>query len=268
MSWVLWSDVVEAAVVVIPEEAEVILRMMQTNEVHPKVHLITYASPVTRKMMSFNSLAFLAFPSMSPDWKPPQWLKTGLGLLAGRIHFEWEEYESLSELLGVQDSSISNMDGVEETDPEVSDGGEGEETGMVKTFCPRPLVFLQEWLALRRQGQDFSHTPMGFIVQDKPLHAEHPLFNEFVAVANGNGASVSAGGGLVGMMNGGDIGDGHDDDFDGVDDMGANVGDDDDEEDYEEDDDEDESEEESEEVSVSKDDMDSSFEGETSSGSS
>ncbi|KAK0642864.1 hypothetical protein B0T16DRAFT_354150 [Cercophora newfieldiana] len=234
VSWVLWSEVVEAAVVVIPEEAEAILRMMQTNDIHPKVHLITYASPVTRKMLCFNSLTFLTFPPMPPNWKAPQWLKTGLGLLAGRIHFEWEEYESLSELLGVQESSISisisNMDGIEDVDTEVSDGEENKEMTVARTFCPRPLVFLQEWLALRRQGQDFSHTPMGFMVQDKPLHANHPLFNEATASTGTNG-TAALGGGSVGLVNGSKAEDCSDDDFfDGVDDMGANVGDDDNEE--------------------------------------
>jgi hypothetical protein len=226
---------VEVAVVLIPEEAEVILRMMYAKETHPQVHLITYASPVTRRMLPFNNLTFYAAPAMSPHWKAPQWLKTGLGLLAGRLHFEWQEYESLSELLGVRSSDAVTMDGADDDDAETSDGGKNEGIQVVKTFSPRPLLFLQEWLSLRRQGQDFAHTPMGFLVQDKPLHATHPLFNEAANAAevSANGASVGSEGkfGVVTAARGDQAADGIEVDFfDGVDDMGANIGDDDDEE--------------------------------------
>ena len=47
-----------------------------------------------------------------------------------------------------------------------------------KVFAKRPLMFLQEWLALRRKGQDFSHTPMGHLCQGKPLLESHPFFTK------------------------------------------------------------------------------------------
>ena len=228
MSWILWSELVEVAVVVIPEEAEMILRMMRAHETHPDIHLITYASPVTRKMREFNRLEFFSTPQLPRNWKAPQWLKIGLGLLAGRLHFEWEEYEALCEAFAVHENSIPMMDGAEDNDePDVEDQGENAETRMAKGFSTRPLLFLQEWLALRRQGQDFSHTPMGFLTQDKPLHAEHPLFSEAKAVPLVGGANGSlAGPGLRNGINGDEAGGGNGMDFfDGVDDMGANVGD-------------------------------------------
>jgi hypothetical protein len=43
-------------------------------------------------------------------------------------------------------------------------------------FTRKPLTFLQEWLALRRKGQDFSHSPMGFICQGQRLLENHPFF--------------------------------------------------------------------------------------------
>ena len=43
-------------------------------------------------------------------------------------------------------------------------------------FCAKPLVFLQEWLAIRRKGQDFAHTPMGYVCQGKRLDPSHPFF--------------------------------------------------------------------------------------------
>ena len=41
-----------------------------------------------------------------------------------------------------------------------------------------PLAFLHDWLAIRRKGQEFLHTPMGFVCQDKPLTANHPFFHQ------------------------------------------------------------------------------------------
>ena len=46
----------------------------------------------------------------------------------------------------------------------------------VRSFTAKPLTFLQEWLAVRRKGQDFAHTPMGHVCQGKPLAASHPFF--------------------------------------------------------------------------------------------
>jgi hypothetical protein len=45
-----------------------------------------------------------------------------------------------------------------------------------KAFTRKPLTFLQEWLTVRRKGQDFAHTPMGFICQGKQLLESHPFF--------------------------------------------------------------------------------------------
>ena len=44
------------------------------------------------------------------------------------------------------------------------------------TFSEKPLEFLHEWLAVRRKGQDFTDTPMGFICQGKLLTSSHPFF--------------------------------------------------------------------------------------------
>lgn len=41
-----------------------------------------------------------------------------------------------------------------------------------------PLTFLQDWLALRRGGQDFMHAPMGHTTQGNSLQAEHPFFRK------------------------------------------------------------------------------------------
>ena len=35
-----------------------------------------------------------------------------------------------------------------------------------KAFSREPLTFLQEWLAVRRKGQDFAHTPRGLSAKE------------------------------------------------------------------------------------------------------
>jgi hypothetical protein len=52
--------------VIIPEEAEILLPIIANNEDAP-THLITYAAPVTRKMLHFGNLDFYAVPSLSQD---------------------------------------------------------------------------------------------------------------------------------------------------------------------------------------------------------
>src|SRR3954471_2268109 len=53
-------------------------------------------------------------------------------------------------------------------------------TGLrAQSFTTKPLTFLQEWLAVRRKGQDFVHTPMGQVCQGKPLLENHPFFLKY-----------------------------------------------------------------------------------------
>lgn len=247
VSWVLWSEVTEAAVVLIPEEAEIIIRMIRAKETAGQVHLITYASPVTRKMLSFNNLTFFSLPSLPPGWEAPWWLKTELGILAGRLYFEWDEYEGLCEFLNVNDQVMADNGDEEDAGVEdeiapfdgQSDNATSPNKKMFaekKLFSPRPLTFLQEWLGVRRQGQDFVHTPMGFVTQGKPLAANHPFFGIRSAKVSGPtdeghvARIVSSSGPHAGEDQ---ISDVEGDVFNGIDDMGANVGDDDDDEDGE-----------------------------------
>ena len=257
VSWVLWSGLLETAIVLIPEEAEQVIRMMYAKNTHSTVHLITYASPVTKRMMAFNNLAFFSMPPLPEGWAAPQWLKTELGLLAGRLYFEWDEYEALCAFLGVEDdknagSVLTDGDGEEEEDSIVAseddvekEDGDDEAAGktiapakksqtVTTSFSPRPLTFLQAWLAIRRHGQDFVHTPMGFLTQGKALQGSHPFFGGSIAttartvVGAGLGGTTVNGLGSGGGSRWGGDDNGHVDEgavFDGVDDMGANVGD-------------------------------------------
>ncbi|KAK3313080.1 hypothetical protein B0H66DRAFT_578262 [Apodospora peruviana] len=253
VNWIIWSGIMEAAVVVIPEEAEIIIRMACAGQIHRQVYLITYASPVTRKMLPFNSLSFFSMPQLPFGWVAPAWLKIELGILAGRLYFEWDEYETLCKFLGVDDKTSLAVIEHEEDDDNDEDNpvqpSDEEETverpsttpqkrrTVVNSFSPRPLTFLQEWLAVRRHGQDFAQTPMGFLTQGKPLQASHPFFSKAMASVAGQAATGSDGpvARIVGKPgHEGDAGDVEGDVFDGVDDMGANCGHEDDGEEHKE----------------------------------
>jgi hypothetical protein len=185
VNWVLWSTVSETALIIIPEEAEHLLQLVKESASTP-THVLTYAAPVTRKMLHFNYLQYYAVPSLPYDWEAPLWLRTELGIYSGRLYFEYPEYNSILEFLSVREATgrigedeVNNValqiDRVEE---EVGMPRVELDVGQKANAISRePLTFLQEWLAIRRKGQDFAHTPMGFICQGKRLLESHPFFS-------------------------------------------------------------------------------------------
>ncbi|KAH7403218.1 hypothetical protein BKA64DRAFT_443813 [Cadophora sp. MPI-SDFR-AT-0126] len=166
VNWVLWSSSAECAILVNPEEAEELLLLIKTVPA-PAAHILTYAAPVNRKMSHFNSFSFYAVPSLPLEWEAPSWLSIEVGLFAGRLYFAYHEYAAVLAFLGVREKGRR----IEEASSD-DDGTE------VKTFAKRPLAFLQDWLALKRRGQDFSETPMGYVAQGKPLLKSHHFFRE------------------------------------------------------------------------------------------
>jgi hypothetical protein len=173
---------------VIPEEAEYLIPLLYRAKEHV-THLLTYAAPVTRKMLHFNGLKYYAIPSLPPEWRAPTWLTIELGIFAGRLYFEYEEYSDLREYLGFREAPKFTKATREVVVPAEFNRSEGivynaiEELGKdiaeprAQSFTANPLTFLQEWLAVRRKGQDFVHTPMGYVCQGKPLAASHPFFS-------------------------------------------------------------------------------------------
>lgn len=115
-------------------------------------------------MLQFNSLRYFSVPPLPDAWKAPTWLTIELGILAGRLYFNFEEYEDLCSFLGVRNRKTGC--GTADSD---------------QTFTAKPLSFLQQWLSVRRRGQDFTHTPVGYICQGKTLSAEHPFFRSDAA---------------------------------------------------------------------------------------
>src|SRR5436190_13431489 len=91
VNWILWAATTQTALVIIPEEAELLIPLVRdANAV--LTHLLTYAGPVTRKMLHFNGLGYYAVPALPARWKPPTWLTIELGIFAGRLYFQFEEY--------------------------------------------------------------------------------------------------------------------------------------------------------------------------------
>lgn len=178
----------DTALVVIPEEAELLYPLI-CDAKEPVTHLLTYAAPVTRKMLHFNNLGYYAVPPLPAGWKPPMWLTIELGIFAGRLYFEFEEYGELCKYLGFHgDGNFfpeASEDAARSTEPLAIDAAThnpadsaemATSAQQAQSFTEKPLTFLQEYLAVRRKGQDFSHTPMGYVCQGKMLTASHPFF--------------------------------------------------------------------------------------------
>lgn len=187
---------------VTPEEAELlipILRETQRSRRGCISHLMTYAAPVTRRMMHFNQLKYFAMPPLPEDWNPSEWLTTELGYFAGRLYFDWSEYGSICRFLGIDVSAP----GVDELDSSEVDTAEPQSTSAKdqsteafsapsdssdaaakkcqlssyqSKLTSKPYTFTQEYLAVRRRGQDFTHTPMGFLCSGKLLNQSSPFF--------------------------------------------------------------------------------------------
>ncbi|KAK6347384.1 hypothetical protein TWF718_005223 [Orbilia javanica] len=161
VNWILISTTTSISIIITPEEAEYLIPHLNNKSRDSPVHLVTYAAPITRKMVQFDSLKFLAIPPLPKTWSPPASLSVELGIIAGRLYFTFEHSSDLKDYL-----DLTN-DGLEES----------EMAGAV-VFTGKPLSFLQEWLNLRRKGQDFLHTPMGYLCQSRALLKSHPFFRD------------------------------------------------------------------------------------------
>ena len=178
--WVLWSTVNEAALMISPYEAELLLPIVR-DATNPKTHLLIYAAPVSRKMLKFDGLSYFAIPKMPPNWTAPQWLRRDVGIFAGRLYFPFEDYHDMCEYLGLTPAfdklplqTENNSKGAEPV------SGKELEIRPVKngSLTKAPQQFLQQWLTTRRRGQDITQTPMGYVVQNKRLDETHIFFQE------------------------------------------------------------------------------------------
>lgn len=166
VSWILWSELTKTALIIIPEEAELLIPQMRTIK-NPHTYLLTYAAPVVRTMTHFDKLTYYTIPKVPVGWSSPTWLRIELGIFAGRLYFDFEDYAPLCDYLGLEisDGSVDLDQGAKANDLQGN------------RFADKPADFLREWLAARRKGQDFTHTPMGYLCNGRQLTADHPFFN-------------------------------------------------------------------------------------------
>ena len=166
----------------------------------PIVHLLTYAAPVTQKMLQFNDLDYYTIPRLPEGWVAPMWLKVQIGIFAGRLYFPFHELEHIRKFLGLEDfqsipppsaaakssaealshSSASLEDKPKNVEHEKSDLEEAmrvkKNIVAAQIRSTKMLTFLHAWLGTRGKGQDFTHTPMGYVCARKLLTEDHPFF--------------------------------------------------------------------------------------------
>ncbi|TLD22632.1 hypothetical protein E2P81_ATG07825 [Venturia nashicola] len=216
VQFLLYSTLSETALLVCPEEAERLIHICRRME-DPRVHLVNYVPPVTKRMLAnFGNLDFHSTPPIPAGFKAPTWLTVQLGLIAGRLYFEWHEYQELRHFLGLTDDdlidgidsteidddssseeglAVTEDDEVEEGDAELSEptkkverssgkrivsDGSRSSTGKEKIykFTAKPRAFLLEWTAMRRKQQDIAHSPVGFVAHGKALEETHSFFTK------------------------------------------------------------------------------------------
>ena len=73
--WILWSPTIDTALILSDFEADAIIPLIRDKKV-PSTHLITYAAPVTRAMLVFDTLTLYTVPRLPTNWRAPTWLGT------------------------------------------------------------------------------------------------------------------------------------------------------------------------------------------------
>ena len=183
--WILWSGISETALILSDYEADAVLRLMDQV---PKagIHVIAYAAPVNRAMIVFDTLTFYSYPRLPDHWHAPTWLVRDLGIYAGRLYFDLDSqcgavYEFLGLALPTTATAALKIKSTD-ADPIFDMASEEvkQDEPKLEPFCSNPLLFIQEWLAIRRKGQDFSQTMMGEICRGRKLERE---INEEVEVS-------------------------------------------------------------------------------------
>lgn len=169
----------------IPEEAELLIPMIRAQE-KPKVHIMTYAAPVTKNMLHFNGLLYYVIPPLPLNYAVPDWLSVKLGLFAGRLYMSFAECAAVKKHLRLADNS--NAENLQSSSEHV------------EVSTTNPVNFFLDWLTIRRKGQDIMHTPMGYIFQGRLLHQGHPFFATRNADADGVVTSTAGGQKTVGSL--------------------------------------------------------------------
>ncbi|PNP83727.1 hypothetical protein FNYG_02944 [Fusarium nygamai] len=170
VEWVLWRPDIETALIVIPEEAELLLPILR--RIHaPTTFLLTYASPFTKSLLEVGYLAYYPVPTPKKELVIPSWLSIEIGIMAGRLYLPYDQYKQLSSCLEVD----------EKADPlRIIHDFHCSRKHILPNFGvlhPQSLSrFLTAWIQHRSQSSDIMHTPMGYLIENRDLPKNHPFF--------------------------------------------------------------------------------------------
>jgi len=112
-------------------------------------------------MLHFDNLDFYGLPKLPINWTAPVWLKLQLGLFSGRLYFSADEYSHVCEHLNLTEGGSGNLIWQTSDAPSLDNR----------------LSFVREWLLLRRREQDFAHTAMGMLCQQRSLSSKFFLLS-------------------------------------------------------------------------------------------
>ncbi|KAF4448734.1 very large low complexity protein [Fusarium austroafricanum] len=169
VEWILWRPGMETALIIIPEEAELLLPRLRRMQ-NPTTFLLTYTVPLTRSLLAVGSLAYYPVPAPVRGLAIPTWLSIQVGIFAGRLYLPFDEYAELRSWLAV-DKRVElseTLDDVPNEEPEILSLSCMNNTAL--------LQFIAEWLAYRSRLSDIMHTPMGYLIRNRDLSENHPFF--------------------------------------------------------------------------------------------
>ena len=167
--WILWSSITDTALIISDFEADAVLPLIR-GRTPASTYLITYAAPVTRAMLAFDTLRLYTVPRLPAQWRAPAWLVRDLGIFAGRLYFDFKDQShAVYQALGLPPPASGDGDlSTELTEMDLWHElpfGDLQEETKDGPFCENPLLFMQEWLAIRRKGQDFSQSMVGQLIR-------------------------------------------------------------------------------------------------------
>ncbi|KAF5529463.1 hypothetical protein FNAPI_13867 [Fusarium napiforme] len=170
VEWVLWRPDIETALIVIPEEAELLLPILR--RIHtPTTFLLTYTSSHTRSLLEVGYLAYYPVPTPKKELAIPFWLSIEIGLMAGRLYLPYDEYTQLRSCLQVDEMAEPSV---------MTDNVHRSRKHVLPNFGalnPQLLSkFLTEWIPYRSRSSDIMHNPMGYLLQNRDLPTNHPFF--------------------------------------------------------------------------------------------
>ncbi|KAF5250791.1 hypothetical protein FANTH_4063 [Fusarium anthophilum] len=170
VEWVLWRPDIQTALVVIPEEAELLLPILRRIRT-PTTFLLTYTSPFTKSLLEVGTLAYFPIPTPEKELVIPSWLSIEIGIMAGRLYLPYDQYTQLRSCLNVDKTAetLATMDDAHRSMKHILPN-----FGILN---PQSLSkFLSEWISYRSQSSDITHTAMGYLIGNQDLPDNHPFF--------------------------------------------------------------------------------------------